>query len=294
VPFTFLAHQAPVIPLKMLLPRWFSGAGLAIGSMAPDFEKFIGGSAAGRYGHSLVGQLTFCLPLSLLVYWLATRVVAEPLARYLPDLGPLRLRDYPVALSAGRRPPWATLVVSILLGSASHVAFDGFTHADPRVVALFPFLAARSVVVAGRAVWLLPLLQLFATVLGAAGALVLMLLIARGRRALAWAGLPPTAVRHRADARGAIRYWGWAAAATLLSSGASAVVETLVAPWSGARTVAFWVMIRLPLSGFIGLCVAGAVTRLGGDTGGGAASRAARPRSESRVRGSSPSRTRFG
>jgi hypothetical protein len=230
------------------------------------------------------------------VYWLATRVVAAPLSRYLPDVGPLRLRDYPVALAAARRPPWPKLVGSILLGSASHVALDGFTHADPRVVALLPMLAARTLVIAGRPVWLLSLLQVLATVVGAAVALALMVLIARRRRVLAWAGLPLTAVRSRTEgAPGARRYWTWVVAVTLLLSGAFAAAEVLAAPWSRARTIAFWVMIRLPVAGFVGLCVAGAVSRSAGGAGAdGVGPRTGRSGSQGRIRGSSPSRTRFG
>jgi len=36
MPFTFLSHQAPVLPLKIAAPRWFDGTALVLGSMAPD------------------------------------------------------------------------------------------------------------------------------------------------------------------------------------------------------------------------------------------------------------------
>ena len=151
MPFTFLAHQAPVLPLKLWRPRWFSGAGLAIGSMAPDFEKFVHGPDAGRFGHTSVGLFVYCLPMSLGIYWLLTRVAAPALARHAPDLGRLHLRDYAANLAAAPRGRWwGVVAASILLGVASHVAFDGFTHADPRVTALFPLLRDRLVLVAGR------------------------------------------------------------------------------------------------------------------------------------------------
>ncbi|WP_220463965.1 DUF4184 family protein [Adhaeribacter radiodurans] len=39
MPFTF-SHPAIVLPLTLLLRKWYSLTGLVIGSLTPDFEYF--------------------------------------------------------------------------------------------------------------------------------------------------------------------------------------------------------------------------------------------------------------
>src|SRR5688572_1173917 len=128
MPFTFFAHQTPVIPLKLLFPRRFSGLALAIGSMAPDIEYFLRPDDARLVGHTLLGQFYFCLPLTLLLVWVVRSIVAEPLSRHLPDGGGFHLRD----LAALARPlsplDWLKAALSALVGSFSHLFIDGFSH----------------------------------------------------------------------------------------------------------------------------------------------------------------------
>jgi len=258
VPFTFLAHQAPVLPLKMARPRWFSGAGLAIGSMAPDFEKFVHGVGAGRFGHTLLGQLLYCLPMSLAVYWLLTRVAAPSLARHAPDLGRFHLRDYAASLAATPRRPWLLVAASALVGSASHVAFDGFTHADPRVVALFPFLRSRIVLVHGHPYLLQSLLQVGASVAGAVVTVALLYVIGRQRRVLAWRGIGRAAGEPGASAT---VYWTSVAAITIALSALLAWGAAATADGFGVRDFTRTVIFRLPLTGFLAVCAAALMDR---------------------------------
>jgi hypothetical protein len=78
--------------------------------------------------HTWPGQLTFCLPVTLSLYWLVTRVIAVPLAAHLPAGGMFRLHDY--ALVA-RQPTgirhWLIVCASALIGSSSHLLLDRFT-----------------------------------------------------------------------------------------------------------------------------------------------------------------------
>lgn len=263
MPFTFFAHQAPVLPLKLWRPRWFSGAALAIGSMAPDFDKFLDGADASRYGHTLRGQVAYCLPLSLVVYWLLTRVASPPLARFLPDAGVYHLRDYATTLATARpRHEWPLVAASVLVGSASHVALDGFTHADPRVVALFPFLAYDAVRVGRDPGAYVQLLQLLASGVGTAATLAMMAAAGRRRRVLAWSGIEPAAVARRAErSPAAWRYW---AAVTLLGAGGTAALVTFnlaTAGWPSRGALAYAVALRLPVVGFGALCLAALLTR---------------------------------
>jgi uncharacterized protein DUF4184 len=125
VPLTFLSHQAVVVPLKVGAPRLTSGTALVLGSMAPDVEYFVRGYPTSTIGHTWVGQLTFCLPVTMALFWVVTRLIAEPAAANAPEGGDLHLPDYALI----RQQPvtarhWMIVAVSALVGSASHVLLD--------------------------------------------------------------------------------------------------------------------------------------------------------------------------
>ena len=69
MPLTFFAHQAAVLPLKIKWPHLFCGQALVLGSMSPHFEFFLTGRTQWAMGHTLLGQFTFCLPLTLLMLY---------------------------------------------------------------------------------------------------------------------------------------------------------------------------------------------------------------------------------
>ena len=125
MPLTFLSHQAAVLPLKIAAPRATSGTALVIGSMAPDVEYLLRGYPTSVISHTWTGQLTFCLPVSIVLFLIVTRLVAEPAAANAPDWGQLRLEDYALL----RQQPssvlhWGIVALSALAGSASHVLLD--------------------------------------------------------------------------------------------------------------------------------------------------------------------------
>ncbi len=129
MPLTFLSHQAVVLPLKLGAPQRVSGTALVLGSMAPDVEYFVRGMpGGGLIGHTWLGQIALCLPTTLVLFWLVTRIVAEPLAAHLPEGGDFRLRDYALLRdqpSTARH--WAVVAISGLIGSLSHVVLDRAT-----------------------------------------------------------------------------------------------------------------------------------------------------------------------
>jgi hypothetical protein len=127
MPFTFFAHQAPVLPLKIVRPRWFDGTALCIGSMAPDFAYPIGGWVRDQ-GHTAIGVVVWSLPLTLVICWAIRSWVATTAFAQLPDLWWLRLHSYRAL--ALRRPVWWLTLSSALLGATTHVVLDAFTHSD--------------------------------------------------------------------------------------------------------------------------------------------------------------------
>lgn len=150
MPLTFLSHQAVVLPLKIAAPRWTSGTALVLGSMAPDVEYFVRTYPSGTVSHTWPGQVTFCLPVTIALYWIVTRVVAAPLAAHLPDAGALRLTEYARLEDQPASPPhWLIVGLSSLVGSASHVVLDRLSggwsmYAATEYGAFFPFSLMRA------------------------------------------------------------------------------------------------------------------------------------------------------
>jgi Domain of unknown function (DUF4184) len=223
VPFT-VAHAVVAPPLS----RWSGGvlpaSALVVGAMAPDFEYLVFLQTRRTVGHSPIGLLVFCLPVSLLVLFVWHRVVKRPVAALLPDrwghLGAALDRPFPCGSWAER----AQVVAAVLLGAVSHITSDAFTHAGGVGVALVPWL--RTV---------LPLVGLPAYVVlqyasGLLGMLLLVLFV------VAWARnqprcpvtLPPA--RHRVVAVTTI-------VAFTLVVAAGNVARTLAAGPTGARVL---------------------------------------------------------
>jgi membrane-bound metal-dependent hydrolase YbcI (DUF457 family) len=125
VPLPLLAHQAPVLPLKLWRPTAFNGTALVIGSMAPDFEYFVDTIRRVPFGHILRGQFGFCLPITMvLVLGIGHLRLGEVIAARLPGLAWLRDAATDVTTEGGL----VRAVASALAGSFSHVVLDLLTH----------------------------------------------------------------------------------------------------------------------------------------------------------------------
>ena len=126
MPLTFPAHQGPVLPLKMLRPNWFDATALVIGASSPDLSQGLV-HVDGVTSHSVTGVLTFAVPFTFIYATILRRGAADGLFGSLPDLGPLRLHSYRVL--SNRRPHPIVTMTSAVIGAASHVFIDSFTHA---------------------------------------------------------------------------------------------------------------------------------------------------------------------
>ena len=101
---------------------------LVVGSVMPDVPYFATLADNIRWGHSLRGVFFFCLPVGLALLWLFHSVVKRPLAALAPDY--VRVRISPEELDF-RFGPWRQfllIVGSLLIGTFSHILWDGFTH----------------------------------------------------------------------------------------------------------------------------------------------------------------------
>lgn len=139
MPFT-VSHAAAAYPLRRLLGRYAVWSALIIGTAMPDLPYFLPLGVPRRVSHSELGLLYYCLPLGVSLYVLFHCVMKRPLTELLPESTRVRLDRHAFD---DRLPQvaWTAVVISILIGAASHLAWDAFTHADAAGVEWVPVLS---------------------------------------------------------------------------------------------------------------------------------------------------------
>lgn len=126
MPFT-LSHPAAILPLHRFTKRKDLLFPLAIGSMTPDIGYYLHGTRFIRENaHTLIKSFTFCLPAGLCAL-LIIALFKMGIRKLLPTENAKELftRSMPEKIS------WQYLLLSavcILVGSWTHIIWDGFTH----------------------------------------------------------------------------------------------------------------------------------------------------------------------
>ena len=192
MPFTF-SHPAAVLPFSYFPRRWRSMTGLIMGSMAPDFEKFIRMLAYDKYSHTWESIFYFNLPLSILLAFTFHLVVRNTLIDSLPAFLQERLvvyKDFDWKMHFNKH--YLVIIGSILIGTVSHIAWDAFTHIDGRFVKWLPILK-ESIVIGNFEIEVYNFLQLFTSVIG--GIVVVFALFLLHRHKVA------------TQAEGKLKYW---------------------------------------------------------------------------------------
>lgn len=100
---------------------------LVIGCFAPDFAYFLF-IPHGLFAHSLEGMFLIDLPVSLAVLWSFYAYVKQPLSMLLPKGIRMRLNSRDGDFSFWPPARLALIAVSILIGTATHILWDSFTH----------------------------------------------------------------------------------------------------------------------------------------------------------------------
>jgi len=141
MPFTF-SHPAIILPFIKIRHASLSMSALVIGSLTPDFEYFIRMKLAGRYSHSLEGMFFLDLPLACIIAITFHQVVKKPFIDNLPNyfycrLASLRNFEFISYL----RQHFLFFLLWILIGIASHIVWDSFTHAHAYFVDRIHFLS---------------------------------------------------------------------------------------------------------------------------------------------------------
>jgi hypothetical protein len=159
VPFT-ISHAAAVLPLqKTRLPL----AALMIGSMSPDFAYFLPGEPLREHTHSIAGIFWFCWPVSFALWFLFVRVLEQPTLALLPDRWHARFvpSDRDVSFKA-----FALASAAVVLGAATHILWDSFTHRGTAVVDAIPALHSVAFYSHGWRVRWFTLLQHLSSIVG--------------------------------------------------------------------------------------------------------------------------------
>ena len=131
MPFT-LSHAAAALPFRKLQPVW---PALVIGTFAPDLQYFIWISDEDRSGHHFPGVVLVAIPLALSLLWLFEWCVKGAAIELLPSPLRLRLQDkvQPLSFWGWRR--FASIVLWIAVGIATHVLWDQLTHGHTWITA---------------------------------------------------------------------------------------------------------------------------------------------------------------
>ena len=167
MPFT-LSHPVVSIPLRRYLGDFGILSALFIGAMTPDFVYMLPADFAYYHrleGHSLMGLFKVCLPMGILFFYLYHLLMAPVIVAIFPK--PLRNR-LPDHLLLGRCPPsnnTHALILSILIGAATHIIFDAFTH-ENALTSYFTWISTPLLTLDGHPIMPFRVIQHGGTIIG--------------------------------------------------------------------------------------------------------------------------------
>lgn len=211
---------------------------LVVGSMIPDFQYFIRMKLSGRFSHTLAGIFLFDLPVAILVLIIFHAVVKKQLVNNLPSYLQSRLislRDFDFWQYMKQHP--VGLIVCILIGTASHIVWDGFTHKDGLFTELIPGLLTN---ISINGLPELPLYRYLQHISTLVGALLIFSVFHR---------MPVVQNQSKPD----LRFW---TALTFFF-----VLTFIIRSYFGIGYYGDTVVILIS-SGFVGLILASAITRI--------------------------------
>jgi hypothetical protein len=111
--------------------------------MAPDFPYIVGTTEYRDIGHFWSTALYFTLPLSLIILWVFHNYFKRPVIGLLPWGMQARLQAQADEFRFGGVRHFLAIVISTLLGIASHLVWDSFTHSSTWACREFPWLSKR-------------------------------------------------------------------------------------------------------------------------------------------------------
>lgn len=128
MPFT-ISHISIILPLNKIYGKYLSLTGLIFGSMSPDLEYFSRMKILATYGHDWFGALYFDLPLALIYCFIFHCLVRDMLIDKLPNYFKSKFIQFQnFNWFSYFKKNWLVVLVSIILGTYSHLLWDAFTH----------------------------------------------------------------------------------------------------------------------------------------------------------------------
>ncbi|NDK57388.1 DUF4184 family protein [Pontibacter fetidus] len=165
MPFTF-SHPAIVLPLRYLPKKHVSLTGLIVGSVVPDFEKFINMGPGNTLSHNWMGVFLFDLPLGLLLCFLFHGLVRNPLIEHLPTFISKRFQHLKSFIWIRHfRLNYLIVILSILFGAITHIGWDSMTHKQGLIVRLIPAIT-NEVTIVGFVHPIFSILDILSTLIG--------------------------------------------------------------------------------------------------------------------------------
>jgi hypothetical protein len=132
-----IAHPAASIP--------FTKAGmvfsaLVIGSISPDFGYLVP-LPTPYFMYNAAGLILFDVTVGFVLLWLFHALVKWPLLSFLPESLQSRLFKHAQGFSFGPLKRFGLILLSLLVGSLTHMIWDSFTHEYGWMVEQFAFLS---------------------------------------------------------------------------------------------------------------------------------------------------------
>lgn len=167
MPLTF-SHPAIVLPAKYLPEKWVSMTALIVGSVTPDFEYFFRMREESFYTHTWAGMFYLDLPLGLLLTFIYHYLVRDLFICNIPAFFRKRFSPY-TNFNWGNyfKQHFWIVIICLLIGIASHLFWDSFTHPEGHFVREIPMLK-QSTYIMGSRIQRARLLQTISTIVGAA------------------------------------------------------------------------------------------------------------------------------
>lgn len=139
MPFT-VSHAAAVLPLHRWRGHELPLTALMVGSMSPDFGYIFSYELSRPLTHSFTGLFIFSLPVGLAVWLFYVAFLEKATITLLSDRWHTRFAH----TDAITLPLVLRAAIAIVLGAATHLLWDSFTHRGTFATDAFPVLLART------------------------------------------------------------------------------------------------------------------------------------------------------
>jgi hypothetical protein len=159
-----VCHPVIAVPLRRF---GLVLSALIIGSMMPDFEFFLRLGDGKGIGHTFVGIFLFDVPVGLIVLLAFHRLIKFPVLSLLSHHAQSRLYRAASSFTFFPIKRFWMLIISLIIGTATHIFLDAFTHADGWFVQKIPFLSAPVFSLSQGTVRIYFLLQYVGSAIGA-------------------------------------------------------------------------------------------------------------------------------